>query len=930
MRHRGIRTLASLLAAGAFAPAMASAQQMVINEISVGDPEFVEVLILEDGDYQNWAIVDSLNSGTVAGGGIKFIGPGFASLQAGTLITVYAEGVGLAGTNPEDLSYDPGNGDWDLTVFIGSTSLPSSPTTGDFAILGDIGMILGATGEAVLIGDGTDPLSPYNALDFIAIPSPAAPYYDPQWFKFAIAAISAGSPHDTHTEDDIDLPAPINVQANAGTFTSPVFYDQGITTFTPGQPNTVANQIFINSLRGVSGDNPDAIAPAPTVFSTRTLPNATSVLQVPVENAGASASLVVSGSFVTGADAALFTVSSEPTVAATGAGVIEVTFDPAGSPGRFVATLNIVSNDQSGDVVEVQLVGHSGDPAAYAGLYIMEVTDNPTADEFIEVQNTSGAPMDISGVIVSDEETGTGEGVMRFPTGTVLAAGERVVVALGNSDNAPSWLDIVPAGVRIFHEPARDPLAIGWFPANGNTIIAMEDVDVPDLGLGGTVFLASDDGLALYLPGSPFVRGPVNFDSCIDGVNWNNTSTIASVPINSNGDLDTQATRATGGAADPAIVRRLIQPNTNSELAFRFASSVSPGAENPADDPDAFVPADFLVVERSLPNGTSTGRLEVQNVGAAAPLTISGSTTGGPNGALFSFLSEPAGIPAGSSGNAVVQVAPAGALGFLEATLNINSNDQGGDIFNVPAYSFSGDPAAYNGLWLSEVSTTPTRDEFIEITNQGSAPLDISGVQVTDSHDDNFEGTLAFPAGTTIAPGEFIVIAVGNDNVNKPTWLDGLPGSVRVFYEPARRDGAEFWFPANGNQLTEMVNVAENEDADGGTLFLGGSDNVALMFPGARIFNLVGPVVPSSIIDGMNIDNRVTLEAETPMPINPTGQRDTQETRLNNGFIDTSAVRVVYETNTGTSLFWAVSDAISPGLANPTPSSVDDWTLMSH
>ncbi|CAN5472719.1 hypothetical protein BH09SUM1_BH09SUM1_31480 [soil metagenome] len=75
--------------------------------------------------------------------------------------------------------------------------------------------------------------------------------------------------------------------------------------------------------------------------------------------------------------------------------------------------------------------------AQYAGLVISEVITNPTDDEMIEITNTTGTAIDISGVIVSDEESARGEGAVSFPASTSLAAGATVVVAVGGARPIP-------------------------------------------------------------------------------------------------------------------------------------------------------------------------------------------------------------------------------------------------------------------------------------------------------------------------------------------------------------------------------------------------------------------------------------------------------------------------------------------------------------
>jgi hypothetical protein len=302
---------------------------------------------------------------------------------------------------------------------------------------------------------------------------------------------------------------------------------------------------------------------------------------VVVENTGASAVLNVAGSALSGPDASKFLIVSQPTgIAAGGNGNLTVRFDPQGSAGIYEALLTINSNDTSGDTIEVPLIGTAADVASYAGLFITELVSTPTADELVEVQNTTTSPMDISGVIVSDEDNSNTEGALKFPAGTTLAAGEVVVVAVNNDAvNAPSWLPLVPSGTRVFYDPIR--LGGGWSAPAGVTLVAMEDFEVANGGTGGVVALSGDDGVALYHPATLFgaTYGPSSPGMALDGLNYDNTATSPLHPINSNGDFDTQATRVGAGqpAAGESLKRLNAVVNTDSSATFAASAGLTPG-----------------------------------------------------------------------------------------------------------------------------------------------------------------------------------------------------------------------------------------------------------------------------------------------------------------------------------------------------------------
>jgi hypothetical protein len=905
----GAALAASLLAAPA------PAQMMVVNEVVAEPaPAFVEVLILEDGNYQNWSIVDCFASGTIGAGGVQFSGPGYANLRAGTVIVFY--GLPTTSAPPADPSYDPDNGDWIIEVNEGE------PSTGDFAITGDAAFVLGTgtNADCILIGDGTPAGSIYNPpfanvtdADFV----PEEDYYDPATYKFGI--VSDRAPHNTRSPNDVILGQPLSGAAIGGSFTQTADYTIGVISPSPGQPNAFDNQQYIlglrNELPGVS-----IFVPEGPFFSRLTLPTDEEVVEIPVSNPGDTDDLVVSGSFITGPDASLFSVVEPLTVAPGGSASLPVIFSPQGAKGQFQATLTIVSNDEDGATVDVGIVGHSGDHADYEGLLIVELSDAPDSfrDEFVEIQNTTAAPMDISGVILSDEEFSNGEGTIRFPAGSVLDPGEIAIVLVGGTTAFtpnffldPNTLEVLlDPGVTVYYQSNRD--VSGYPSLPDNPLVEMEYVPAEEFGASGVVFFAAADSAALHLPGSPWVLGPVNFNSAIDGVNFNKTATAPEGPINSNGDADTLQTRV-GDAALSGVqsyARRVIDTNVSSEVTFRVQNERTPGQLNVLDDPDASAVSINIFVDRVLPTGAIQALVPIQNLGAAADLTIAGSFFTGADATLFSVVSEPAG-PLGPDevGDVAIEFAPNGFVGSATATLNVVSNDSSGDIVEVTIWAYSGDPADYDGLWMSEIKYTPAIDQFVEIVNTSSSSIDISGVGLTDSNAGNTEGSIRFPAGTVLAPGE-VILVTASPQLGRPNWIDNVPPGVRVFVNPARVEGAEFWFPAGGNQLVNMENDIENGN---GIFWTSGTDNVAMYFPGARIFSGVGLGIPSTVLDGFNF--AIADPDSKPVPLNPDGDYDTPETRFDIGAgVPTSVIRRVYDYSTSSQDFWEVDQVgITPG-----------------
>jgi hypothetical protein len=131
------------------------------------------------------------------------------------------------------------------------------------------------------------------------------------------------------------------------------------------------------------------------------------------------------------------------------------------------------------------------------GLLIAEVLYDPdgpeSESEWFEIHNTTGAPIDISGFKVVDEElSGGSEGMYEFPVGSVIPAGDVIVVA---------------------NEASQFEVNYGWKP---DFELSDSDPEVPDLvkytaWSGGSISLSNTgDELLLLDP----------FDNLVDAVSW--------------------------------------------------------------------------------------------------------------------------------------------------------------------------------------------------------------------------------------------------------------------------------------------------------------------------------------------------------------------------------------------------------------------------
>jgi len=330
----------------------------------------------------------------------------------------------------------------------------------------------------------------------------------------------------------------------------------------------------------IGGDDPNIeVVPAELLLSAAA-EHTTATGTVWIRNTGAAESLTVTGAVIDGPGAARFAVHGElpPAIASASSAPLTLTYQPRGSLAPTTATLRIASNDGGGDVPAITLRGSAAlGPGAYEGLLIAEIATRPTADEFIEIVNLADRPLDLAGVIVSDEDDGITEGALRFPAGVVLAPGEIALIAAGAAADPPGWLPALPAPPpRVFHEPGRDVAAwAAWAQPQ-----ALEDFPRAAGGTSGRLALAAADGVALLAPGTRFEPGvgPTPRDNTIDGVNYPRGNPSPACPINRLGALDSPATKA--GEREPAAGMGLtrIRPgmNTASDAAFAVLP-VTPG-----------------------------------------------------------------------------------------------------------------------------------------------------------------------------------------------------------------------------------------------------------------------------------------------------------------------------------------------------------------
>ena len=530
------------------------AQSVVVNKFGNG-PDDAELLVITDNlDMRGMIVKDYTSNGDGDNGGQYEFSTDtlWASLPSGTLIILRDGSAAAADTDDSDFVLDigldnttyftnlNGGGSWNISsneiVQIKAAGSPAAGVTGHIhALIG--GTAVGSTNGA-------------------AVPAPVinSPTGNSASGEFVAATNSTQSLADFNGTDGLG----------------------DLTGLTFGQGHNIDNVAYITALRGIVADDPDISAPSGPILVGTTDPNVAVTFDVVITNLGTGSNLDVTN--VVYSDGRFSTFGSLPTGIATSGGTDSLTieFDPGGgSLGVTTATATITSNDSGGDIPVVNLEAVTTNLPAYAGLIISEVITGPFQDEVIEVFNASASTIDISGVILSDEETGGGEGALAFPPATTIDSGEIIVVAVGtDNDPEPSWLDSVPGTVDIYYHAGRD-ISL-WTPANGQTPIEMLDWDASIIT--GNLNFGTADSAVMYPPNIQNFQGTIDWfpDFPIDGMNTLLNSTGTPVPINTTGQVDTPATRA-GTTSEPAAgdsyARNTINANTSSQATFTVGAN---------------------------------------------------------------------------------------------------------------------------------------------------------------------------------------------------------------------------------------------------------------------------------------------------------------------------------------------------------------------
>lgn len=192
------------------------------------------------------------------------------------------------------------------------------------------------------------------------------------------------------------------------------------------------------------------------------------------------------------------------------------------------------------------------------------------AEEWIELFNLSSDSLSLDTVRVGDEETtGDGEGMLRFPKGAMIGAGETALIAQtavgfrALFGFAPDFemvsSDTTVPDMRPSRLWATGDVALG---NDGDEVLLLQDnviIDAVNYGDRSTFFAPS---VATVLPGQSIVRQPANCDS------------------DSAADWQT-ALRPTPGAVTLAEACRTLPQSTPSDALSTIGEIQGPGAASP-------------------------------------------------------------------------------------------------------------------------------------------------------------------------------------------------------------------------------------------------------------------------------------------------------------------------------------------------------------
>ena len=170
--------------------------------------------------------------------------------------------------------------------------------------------------------------------------------------------------------------------------------------------------------------------------------------QFTIQNIGGGQTLNITGTSITGGNAANFSVTSSPSsITPLGNDTITIQLDPMGSDGIFSAQLEITSNDALNPSSIVNLNALVGDAIPNSGVRINEFMANNSrilndgdgnSSDWIELYNAGPGPVDLGGWYLTDSSSNLNK--WEFPGGTTLAE-DAYLIVFASGQNVDDYVD---------------------------------------------------------------------------------------------------------------------------------------------------------------------------------------------------------------------------------------------------------------------------------------------------------------------------------------------------------------------------------------------------------------------------------------------------------------------------------------------------------
>ncbi|HWL86668.1 MAG TPA: choice-of-anchor D domain-containing protein [Polyangiaceae bacterium] len=526
------------------------------------------------------------------------------------------------------------------------------------------------------------------------------------------------------------------------------------------------------------------VTPAAYTFPGQRLGSKSAPQNFAIQNQGAD-DLTVTSFGTTGA----FAIANAPTVPFTlGAGkgaTVSVTFSPTAS-GAQSGSLTVSSSDPRGPVVVLlsgtgvaPAIGASPNPKDFGPI---DIGSNATGT--VTLTNTGNDTLDIASIAIAG--TNAREFTLvsppaspRIPAGQTL----ELTVRFGPADHGARTAEIVVASDASNAPTLRSELT-GRGRGPELTVISRSPIDfgganVNTSGAPQTAIVQNTGDASLRLASMSFSNGDFGTSSTFPVDVAPGTRVQIALTFR-----PTAVGARTGNAAitsnDP------LNPTAQIQLAGRGTSpavSVTPSS------------LDFGNVRTGGAPATKT--VTIANTGTG-PLVIASAVVGGADAARFALtpVSLPLTIAAGAQTVLTVAYSPA-AVGANAGSLTLSTNDAGNTTVVIPlagsgvSSTIAIQPASLDfGAQLVGRNSAP---RTVEITNTGTAPLDITALTLGGAQAATFAQvgapslplvvapnakvslTLTFaPSAIGDAAGE---LAVASDDPNTPRAVVGLAGS---------------------------------------------------------------------------------------------------------------------------------------------------------